>query len=67
MVLALLAASAAIVGLISHATLGKDSPPARSNSTAHKVNLPKYKNEDFYANGKFQVEKHGRNLTHGHF
>jgi D-lyxose ketol-isomerase len=55
--LAFAAASVAVLGLIANATLGKDNAPARSTSNVRKVNLPKYKNENFYLNGKFQVEK----------
>jgi D-lyxose ketol-isomerase len=55
--LALVAVSAAMLGFIGNATLAKEDAPARSTSTARKVKLPKFKNEDFYTNGKFQVEK----------
>jgi D-lyxose ketol-isomerase len=55
--LALVAVSAVVLAFIGNATLGKDNAQARSTQTARKVKLPKYKNEDFYVNGKFQVEK----------
>ena len=55
--LVLVAASLAVLGLLGSATLGKDSPSTRSAQPSKKVNLPKYKHDDFYVGGKFQVEK----------
>ncbi len=55
--LALVAAALAVAGILASATLGKENTPSGSTLTSGKVNLPKYKNEDFYVNGKFQVEK----------
>jgi D-lyxose ketol-isomerase len=55
--IALITATVAALGFLGSATLGKDSSPARSTQPVNKVKLPNYKNEDFYAGGKFQVEK----------
>jgi len=45
-----LAASIALIGIHNTAQAGDPKP-------LKKVKLPKYKNEDFYQDGKFQVEK----------
>jgi D-lyxose ketol-isomerase len=55
--LAFAAAALALVGLISNATVAKDSDKPSTSKTIQKVKLPKFKNEDFYKDGKFQVEK----------
>jgi D-lyxose ketol-isomerase len=56
--LPLLAASAlAAAALICTTTLAKDNPVTTKTKALKKVKLPKYKNEDFYKDGKFQAEK----------
>lgn len=55
--LALGSAIIVALALLGSATLGKDNSSARSTQKMNTVKLPKYKNDDFYVDGKFQVEK----------
>jgi D-lyxose ketol-isomerase len=50
-------AAVAILGLISNGTIAQDQDKQPRSTTSKKVKLPKYKNEDFYQDGKFQAEK----------
>ena len=54
----LLAATAvALAGLVGAHTLAQDTPRAAKAPTVPQVKLPEYRNQDFYQDGKFQVEK----------
>ena len=53
----LAATTVALAALICANTLANDNPTTAKTKAAKKVTLPKYKNEDFYKDGKFQVEK----------
>ncbi len=55
--LILAATSLAVLGFLANGTFAKDNTSTRTPQTAKKVNLPKYKHEDFYLDGKFQAEK----------
>jgi D-lyxose ketol-isomerase len=50
---ALVGAMAVAIAIAGASSLAKDN----SNKTMKTIKLPKYKNEDFYQDGKFQVEK----------
>jgi D-lyxose ketol-isomerase len=54
---ALAAAALTILALIGNATVAKDNDKSTTTKSIKKVKLPKYKNADFYQNGKFQAEK----------
>jgi D-lyxose ketol-isomerase len=63
--LALTAAAAlAAVALLGGTLLAKDTPMSTKSKATSKVKLPKYKNADFYVDGKFQAEK-ARNAYFG--
>lgn len=55
--LVLVAAALAVVSLIASFAAGRDDTARRATLTSKKVNLPKYVNNDFYVDGKFQAEK----------
>ncbi len=55
--LILAAASVAVLGFLASGTFAKENTSTRTPQIAKKVNLPKYKHEDFYIDGKFQAEK----------
>ena len=53
----LAATTVCLAGLICANTFAKDTSTTAKAKAVKKVKLPKYKNEDFYKDGKFQVEK----------
>jgi len=55
--IALVAAALTILGFLSSALVARDNDKPSATKTTKTVKLPKYKNEDFYQDGKFQAEK----------